>query len=410
MKKCRICHNPINAFMSFGKMPIANGFLSPQDFDSEYFFELAPAFCSNCQMFQLVEQPAPTSMFHENYAFFSQSSKAMINHFAKMAKDMQDYYLQDHDPFVVELGSNDGILLQHFAEANIRHLGVEPSSNVAKVARNNGVNTLCAFFCPETAANIVSKHGQADIVTASNVMCHIPDLPGIAEGIAALLKSTGYLIFEDPYLGDVIQKTSYDQIYDEHVFLFSVNSIKNAFDKVGLEVIDVIPQTTHGGSMRYILAKKGQYKITPRVNEQLLFEESLKLHDPNTYLQFKYNCEQSKTKLFHMLDELSEHGNTIVGYAATSKSTTVINYCNITSKHLQYICDTTPIKQNKFSPGAHIPIKSHDEFVKRYPNYAILFAWNHAKEIFAKEGSFITLGGRWIMFVPEVKILYESHR
>lgn len=391
--------------MSFGKMPIANGFLDQKDFAKEYFFELAPAFCNKCQMFQLLEQPSPEIMFHENYAFFSQTSKSMINHFARMARSMQENYLHEKDPFVVELGSNDGILLQNFAKAKIKHLGVEPSSNVAKVAQDNGINTICSFFNTEIAKQIVAEYGHADIITASNVMCHIPDLLDIANGIAILLKPTGYLIFEDPYLGDVIQKTSYDQIYDEHVFLFSVNSVANAFGKVGLEVIDAIPQTTHGGSMRYILAAKGKYQKHDRVTSQLNLEGSLKLHDPKTYLLFKNNCEQSKANLFSLLENLAEKKHNIVGYAATSKSTTIINYCNITNKHLQYICDTTPIKQDKFSPGAHIPIKPYDSFTNKYPDYAVLFAWNHANEIFAKEEAFIHTGGKWIMFVPEVKII-----
>jgi methylation protein EvaC len=181
--------------------------------------------------------------------------------------------------------------------------------------------------------------------------------------------------------------------------------VANIFGKVGLEIIDAIPQTTHGGSMRYILAAKGKYPIHTRVTEQLKIEDSLQLHEPTTYLKFKQNCERSKANLFALLENLAERQLSVVGYAATSKSTTIINYCNITNKHLQYICDTTPIKQNKFSPGAHIPVRSHTIFTDKYPDYAVLFAWNHSQEIFAKEGSFIKAGGKWITFVPEVKIL-----
>lgn len=406
MNHCRICHKQLSPFMSFGKMPIANGFLTQQDFAKEQFFELAPAFCNNCQMLQIIEQPAPEAMFHENYAFFSQTSAHMTKHFATLANQIQtDYLSTTRNPFIVELGSNDGILLQHFAKANIRHLGIEPSANVAKVAQQHGVNTLTTFFTTKVAEQILNTYGAADIITASNVMCHLPNLLDIAEGIALLLKPTGYLIFEDPYLGDVIEKTSYDQIYDEHVFLFSVNSVANTFSKVGLEIIDAICQPTHGGSMRYILATKGKNPIHHRVTSQLHYEETLKLQEINTYLNFKKNCEHSKEQLLSLLDNLIAENHKVVGYAATSKSTTVINYCNITTKHLQYICDTTPIKQGKFSPGAHIPITAYETFANNYPDYAVLFAWNHAKEIFAKEQNYNQQGGKWLTFVPNVKIL-----
>jgi len=226
--QCRICNAPIEAFMTFGRMPIANGFLTADQVGSEYFFELAPAFCPHCGMVQIVEQPAPEMMFHGNYAFFSGTSRHMQLHFQRFADNTTTTILAGRsDPFVVELGSNDGIMLKNFAARGIRHLGCEPSENVAAAARAQGVNTLCAFFGKETAERIKAEYGPADVIQAANVMCHIPDLHGVAEGVKALLKPDGVLIFEDPYLGDVIEKTSYDQIYDEHVFVFSAISVKN---------------------------------------------------------------------------------------------------------------------------------------------------------------------------------------
>ena len=166
------------------------------------------------------------------------------------------------DPFVVELGSNDGIMLRHFQERGMRHLGVEPSANVADVARSRGISTISAFFDRKLADDIVAEHGRADAILAANVMCHIPDLPGVAAGVQRLLKPDGVFIFEDPYLGDMIAKTSYDQIYDEHVFIFSATSVQRAFAPHGLELVDVMPQITHGGSMRYTLAPKGSRQVS----------------------------------------------------------------------------------------------------------------------------------------------------
>lgn len=404
--RCRVCDMPISAFMSFGRMPIANGFLTDDEIPNEYFFELAPAFCSRCSMFQLIEQPKPSKMFHGQYAFYSSTSRYMQMHFEKFAKlVIEDVLSERADPFVVELGSNDGIMLGHFHERGIRHLGIEPSVNVADVARGRGIRTISAFFNRQLAEDIVAEHGRADVLLAANVMCHIPDLTGVATGAQHLLKPDGIFIFEDPYLGDMIAKTSYDQIYDEHVFIFSATSIARAFAPHGLELVDVAPQITHGGSMRYTLAPKGSRPTTARVTDQLAKERAQGLDQVETYMLFKQNCENSRDTLMRTLGALRDKGKRVVGYGATSKSTTVTNYCGITSQHVEFISDTTPIKQGKLSPGAHIPVRPYAEFNRAYPDYALLFAWNHAAEIRAKEQAFIAAGGQWIVYVPEVRVV-----
>ena len=265
--KCRICQHEISPFMTYGRMPIANGFLTSDQFKDEYFFELKPAFCDRCLTFQIEEQPAPEVMFHDHYAFFSRTSKFMQTHFKDYAAWVCDHHLKGDAKglFVVELGSNDGIMLENFAKRGIKHLGVEPSANVAEEARKHGVNTIVRFFGPDTATDIVAEYGKADALIAANVMCHIPDLNGIAKGADRLLKRDGVLIFEDPYLGAMIEKTSYDQNYDEHVFIFSALSVANIFATYGFELIDLLPQHTHGGSMRYVLARKGARPVASSV-------------------------------------------------------------------------------------------------------------------------------------------------
>ncbi len=405
--KCRVCGGSIEAFMTFGRMPIANGFLSQSEVATEYFFELAPAFCEACNMFQIVEQPDAGKMFHENYAFYSSTSRYMQAHFERYANFVLGEILDDRpDPFVVELGSNDGIMLRHFHDRGIRHLGIEPSANVADVARERGIRTVSKFFNPALAEEIVKEHGKADAILAANVMCHIPDINDVAAGAQRLLKPDGVFMFEDPYLGDMIAKTSYDQIYDEHVFIFSATSVKRAFAPRGLELVDVTPQVTHGGSMRYVFAPQGSRPVAPRVGEQLAKESAQGLDKADTYRRFKENCEKSRAGLMQALESLRREGKRVVGYGATSKSTTVTNYCGITPAHVEFISDTTPIKQGKLSPGVHIPVKPYAEFAGKYPDCALLFAWNHAAEIREKEQSFIASGGQWLVYVPEVK--FES--
>ena len=405
MNKCLICNTSIEPFMSFGPMPIANGFLSPAQFADEYFFELQVAFCEDCGMVQLADPVDPEKMFHENYAFFSSTSAGMAAHFKQLAEQLLRDHLQTPDPFVVEIGSNDGIMLQHLAKAGLRHLGIEPSRNVARKAMDKGIRTLCKFFDEGVAREILAENGPADVFVGANVMCHIPQLHAVLAGIKTLLKPNGVLIFEDPYLGDIVEKTSYDQIYDEHVFYFSLKSISHLVEQHGLEVVDVIPLGVHGGSMRYVVAHQGTRTVSASVAGLRAKEAALGLHRSEAYQRLRRNIERSREDLMQLLHDLKRQNKRVVGYGATSKSTTVTNYCGITSDLVEFISDTTPIKQGKFSPGAHIPVRPYEDFAADYPDYALLFAWNHAAEIMAKEQNFRSAGGQWLVYVPRVEVL-----
>ncbi len=405
MTQCRVCCKPISAFMSFGPMPIANGFLTPDRFGDEMFFELAPAFCEACGTFQIIEQPTPDAMFHESYAFFTRTSKRMVAHFADYAAWVRKTHLRDElDPFVVEIGSNDGAMLEFFAKAGTRHLGIEPSANVAEEARRHGVQSLVAFFSGATGRAVRAEHGPASAVLAANVMCHIPDLHSVAEGVDALLAPDGVFVFEDPYLGAMVEKTSYDQIYDEHVFIFSLKSVRAAFAPHGFEVIDVMDMDTHGGSMRYVLAREGVRPVSDSVELLARREQALGLDRIETFKRFRMNCERSRENLVALLVRLRKEGRRVTGYGATSKSTTILNYCKIGPDLIEFISDTTPIKQHKFSPGMHIPIQPYEAFKVSYPDYAVLFAWNHRHEIMGNEQGFSAAGGKWIHFVPDVSV------
>lgn len=402
---CRICGSSTAPFMSFGRMPLANGFLREQEFSSEYFYELQPMFCETCHTFQIAEQPAPEAMFHGSYPFYSRTSCAMVEHFGRYAQWVGERYLDGRDPLVAEIGSNDGALLEYFAKRSVRHIGIEPSANVAEEARSHGVKTLTAFFSSDVAEALAIEEGKADVILAANVMCHIPDLGSVASAVDIFLKPEGVLVFEDPYLGDMLAKTSYDQIYDEHVYIFSCHAVNSIFGRSGLEVIDVQALPTHGGSMRYVLARCGTRPVEAAVKELMEAEKNLELHLADRYDRFREQCETSRTQLRALLGRLKEEGDRVVGYAATSKSTTVFNYCEIGPDEIEYISDTTPLKQGRFSPGMHIPVRPHEDFAADCPGYALLLAWNHRDEIMKNEQEFYSNGGRWIVFVPQVEIL-----
>lgn len=401
---CRISDKPLYKFMDFGDMPLGNGFLNEKDFNSEHFYKMSIGFCPESKMVQLLEQPDASRMFHDHYAFFTGSSNKMSHHFQKHASSIHNNYLCTNDASIIEIGCNDGTFLEYFSKNNIKHLGVDPSENVVEHARSKGVICHCDFFSTKSSCVIEEIHGKADVITAANVICHIPDFLDVLSAANKLLKRDGVFIFEEPYLGDVVQKVSYDQFYDEHVYMFSALSVNYAANQCGLELINVEHLETHGGSMRYNLAKKSARPIEQSVSNCIHNELNIGLDKIETFQKFNNNCEISKQKLMEILDSLKSKSIPVVGYAATSKSTTVTQYCGITSDHMNYICDTTPIKQGKFSPGAHIPIKSYQFYKENLPDYALLFAWNHRDEIMVKEKEFTQQNGKWIQYVPSVSI------
>jgi len=396
--KCKITGKEIKPFMSFGRMPIANGFLNKEDFNKEFFFDLSVGFSENISLFQLKDHPTPEQMFNNNYPFFTGSSEFMKQHFIEYANFIKKNYLKNNSK-IIEIGSNDGTCLQNFKNSNIDYIGFEPSSNVAELANMNGVKTLNHFFNLNAVDLIKDFKKETDVIYAANVICHVPNLNDLIKTIDELLSSNGVFIFEEPYLGSMFEKASYDQIYDEHIFMFSGSSVKKIFGIYNMDLIDLIKQPTHGGSMRYIIGRKGKHKINSNVN-QILDEEKIRNLDNIAACNiFKKSCEDSKKNLNQSLIKLKNEGKKIVGYGATSKSTTILNYCQINEEIIEYICDTTKEKIGKFSPGMHIPIVSNEHFKNDNPDIAFLFAWNHKNEIFNKEKDFIKKNGKWISHV-----------
>jgi len=265
VSKCLICDSEYSPFVDFGVMPIANAFATKEQIKNEYTFPMKVGFCGNCNMVQLVEQPDREKMFHENYAFFSSTSNYMKGHFKLFANSVSELQDLNENSFVVEVGCNDGILLENFVIDNIPCLGVEPSENVAQVAMEKGIEVIAPFFDRPLAEHILQSHQKADAILSANVMCHIPYIHSIYDGVKTLLKEDGVFIFEDPYLGEIIEKTSFDQIYDEHVFLFSALSVNYLANMHDLELVNVEPQITHGGSMRYTIAHKGVKTVSQNV-------------------------------------------------------------------------------------------------------------------------------------------------
>ena len=397
--KCKITNDELKPFMSFGRMPSANGFLEKKDFKSEFFYEMEVGFSNKISLLQLNEFSNPKKVHNEKYPFYTSSSENMKLHFKTFSNWMKKEFLKSNSK-LIEVGSNDGTLLSNFNNTNVDYIGFEPSKTIANLANKNNVKTLNLFFNQENINYVKKFVNNTDVICSANVIAHIPDLQNVIMTIDQLLSSKGVFIFEDPYLGSMFSQVSFDQIYDEHIFLFSLSSIKKIFNLFDFDLIDAIPQSSHGGSMRYIVGRKNNHKINKRVNELLAQEQENKLDDIDSCLKFKKDCELSKSRIKNELIKFKKNGKKICGYAATAKSTTLLNYCGLNSNTIEFICDTTAEKIGKFSPGTHIPIVPVSHFHSMNPDVAYLFAWNHKKEIFSKERKFTSNGGKWFSHVP----------
>ena len=386
---CRNCKKKLfNKVINIGKQCISSVF--PEKIKNNFKkYSLDLYKCDYCELVQFKKTPPFQDMYGLTYGYRTSLSPLMIDHIKDKYKYINKKKYLKNGSSILDIGSNDGTFLNNFNKKKIKIIGFEPSSNVANISKKKGIKTVNSFFNYKNVKNLKSLHKKINIITAANVICHIPDLKNLIKGIEFLLNDKGFFIFEEPYLGSMYDKVSYDQIYDEHIYIFSVHSIKKIFERYNFELIDVIPQNTHGGSMRYVVSRKGQNKVKFSV-EKLLKKEKIKnIDNLKGCLKFKKRCEKSKKDLIKKINRLKKDKKIIAGYGATSKSTTILNYCGIDYKKIKFICDTTPEKIGKFSPGTHIPIVPMKHFYSNLPDAIFLFAWNHKKEIFEKEKKLI---------------------
>lgn len=400
---CRICAGTVQEFADFGTQPMANGFLLPGDEDA-FTFRLAVAVCERCEMVQLVDEAPHERMFSNGYPYRTSESALMRAHFERTARGLLDAVRDRSDPHIVELGCNDGSMLRTVAEAGVRHVGVEPCGEVAEVSRVAGLRVRSEFFDDDLAADIRRTDGRADVIFSANTISHISFIDSILRGVDLLLAPDGIFVFEDPYFGDIIERTAFDQIYDEHVFFFTARSVRNMVTRNGLELVDVERLPVHGGEVRYTVAHPGVHPVSPAVTALLAEEEARGLTTPATLHTFAAGVERVRDDLVTLLNNLRDQGKRVVGYGATGKSTTLLNYCGIGPELVPFVCDSTAAKQGRLSPGSHIPVRNPVAFAEPYPDYALLFAWNHADEIMGKEHAFRASGGRWILYVPQVHL------
>jgi SAM-dependent methyltransferase len=405
--KCRVCaKNNFTKVFNFGPTPLANEFLKKEQLDlSEDFYPLEVYRCNNCFFLELGHVVNPKILFG-NYVYVSSTSQVFKDHFNKFARDVYSQFHLDSNSLVIDIGSNDGILLKPFKRMGVKVLGIEPATQIADVAKKEGIDTEAKFFNVELAKKIVKKKGHTDVVSATNVFAHIDDLDEVINGLKILLKEEGIFIIEAPYLVDFIKKKYFDLVYHEHLSYWSVDSLIKLFKRFDMEVFDVKKVPVHGGSIRVFVKRlTASHEKTSRVKRFLDLENSMKLKDISTYSTYVKGVYANRAKLVSLLTRLKLENKKIAAYGAPAKGNTLLNFFGIGPELIDYVVDDSQWKQGLYTPGKRIPVVSSRSIYEDSPDYLLILAWNFADSIMKNHSKYKQNGGKFIIPVPKPKII-----
>ncbi len=404
---CRMCKNKnLKLFFDLGETALANSFLPKEALDKpEPKYPLRVFFCENCGLSQLVDVVEPEILF-KNYVYFSSGMPVLPEHFKNYSEEVVNSFMKSKDDLVVEIGSNDGLLLNAVKNFGARVLGVDPAKNIAKIANERGVETIAEFFNEKLAGEIVKKYGKAKVIIGNNVVAHINDHHDLIRGISNLLEDDGVFIFEVPYLVDMFENYTFDTIYHEHLSYLSVKPLTKLFNQFGMELFDVKIFPMQGNSIRGYAGKIGRHRVLKSIEELLKKEEAMGLNDFSTYLKLANDIAEMKKKVFEILNNLKKQGKKIAAYGAPAKGNTLLNYFGIGPEILDYATEALPSKIGLYTPGTHIPVVNIEEARKNPPDYYLLLAWNYKDAILEKEKDFREGGGKFIVPVgKEIEII-----
>ena len=405
--RCRHCGNWLkHTLIDLGMSPLCESFLTAVQLgEPETHYPLHVRICNSCWLAQLPEFVSPAHIFTE-YAYFSSYSTSWVAHAKRYCGMMKARLDLRDNSFVVELGSNDGYLLQHFLELGQRVLGIEPAANVAETARARGIPTLTAFFDTETARQVIAQHGHADLIAANNVLAQVPELNDFVAGMALLLGPGRGDHHRSPQLERLIAENQFDTIYHEHFSYFSLITVERVAAANGLVPIDVEVLPTHGGSLRIYLAHRASRRsVSPRVGNMLAQEREARLDSLSAYAEFARRVQRTKRDLLAILIAAKESGKRICGYGAPGKGNTLLNYCGIGTDFLDFTVDRNPYKHGRYTPGMHIPIKPVDAIDSARPDYILILPWNLRQEIVEQMRHVGTWGAKFIVPIPEIAVI-----
>ena len=403
---CRSCGEPgLATFLSLGKTPLADALVSVgDDLDAEEHFPLDVAFCPTCTQVQILEEVPAEKMFVDNYLYFSSFSDELLRHSRENALRLIAERRLGPDSLVVEVASNDGYLLRNFVEAGVPVIGVDPAPDQARVANENGVPTLARFFGTELAAELVAEGRRADVIIANNVMAHVPELNDVMAGVALLLADGGVVSIENPYVRDLVDHVEFDTIYHEHLLYHSCTSIERLARRHGLVLnhVENFPRL-HGGTLRWLLGRTE--KRSAAATAFLESEQASGLTSLAYYEGFAARVERVRRDLRALIERLRGEGATVAAYGAAAKGATLLNTVGLTTDLVEFVVDRNTHKQGRLMPGTHQPVEHPSALVDRRPDYVLVLAWNFLDEIMAQQQEYSALGGRFVVPVPEPRIV-----
>lgn len=405
--RCQFCGTALkHTLVDLGMSPLCESFLSSEQLNQmEAFYPLHVRVCDNCLLVQLEAYVSPDHIFTE-YAYFSSYADTWLKHCKAYTDSVAERFNLNERSMVVELASNDGYLLQYFVKRNIPVLGVEPATNIAKVAVEKGIPTLNEFFGRECAHKLVQQGKQADLIAANNVLAHVPDLNDFVAGIKLLLKPQGVATGEFQHLPRLMASNQFDTIYHEHFCYHTFTTISKIFAAHGMTLFDVEELPTHGGSLRIYACHQDDISksVSERAIELRNREEQNGFTSLERYTNFEEQVRETKRKLLDFLIKVKREGKTVVGYGAPGKGNTLLNYCGIRTDFLDYTVDRNPYKHGKFLPGTHIPIFHPDKIKETKPDYVLILPWNFKDEIMEQMSFIHEWDGKFVVPIPEVRV------
>lgn len=402
-----MCNSPdLTEFLDLGFSPPADRFLRREQLNEpETHYPLRAMLCGDCGLVQLSHVVSPEILYRFDYPYESSITRTGALHWEEFANSAVDRFGLGGQDLVVDIGSNVGVLLDAFKTRGTRTLGVDPASNIVRIAEKRGIETLCEFFSPDLAVQVVADRGQASLITATNVFAHIDDLVTAMEAVDLLLRPDGVFVIEAPYLVHLVDRLEYDTIYHEHVSYLSVKPLAKFVGRFGMEVFDVEQRDIHGGSFRVFVARTGSRAVSPVVPELSRLEETGGLHAPGALDRFADAVRRNARDLAWMLHSLQRDGKRIAAVSAPAKGMTLLNYARIGGETIDFVTEKSMLKIGRFTPGGHIPVFPDDALLDRMPDYALLLAWNFADEIMENLSGYRKLGGKFIVPIPTPRII-----
>jgi SAM-dependent methyltransferase len=391
--------------LSLGEQPHCNSFLTSEQLNSqEPRWPLELFYCHNCHLAQLGHVVDPDIMFRD-FLYVSGTTKTLRNHFKSCAESCIHRFGLPPQSLVVDIGSNDGTWLKYFKASGMRVIGVDPAKNLAEMANAAGIPTLADFFTQKVAESLRREHGPAAMITAAGVFFHIDDMDDVCRGIYTLLADDGILHVQAIYMGNVLENNSYDNIYHEHLSLYTLHPLIHLFERFDMTIFDIEFNSIHGGSILLYVCKKGAYPIKQSVKAQQDFEREKGWNQVEAYRIFAENVQKNRDELRGMIRELKSQGKRIAAYSAPAKGNTLLNYCQLGRDLIDYAIEKAPLKIGRYTPGMHILVVEESQAMQNPPDYMLLLAWNFKDELIEKNHAFLENGGHFIVPIPKPHIV-----